>query len=210
MATSLRGLRGLTLPDLDAPDAPAAEIPTPPTIEELLEAARREGHAAGLREGEVRGRAAEQASRDAMAEEAIRMALADLDGARAAAREAADRNAEALAGMLAWMVDAALPGAAAREAAALLGPLIQALGPVEDAPPGAALRVPPALLDHARERFGATGLPIEADPGLPEGDARIAWRTGGIDLDLSRRRSAIRETLAALRLPLSPLTEDHA
>jgi flagellar biosynthesis/type III secretory pathway protein FliH len=210
MAMSLRGLRGLTLPDLDAPDAPPAEIPAPPTIEELLEAARREGHAAGLREGEARGRAAEQASRDAMAEEAIRIALSQLDGARAAAREAADRNAEALAGMLAWMVDTALPGAAAREAAPLLDPLMRALGPLEDAPPGAVLRVPPALLDHARDRYGATGLPIEADPALPEGDARIAWRQGGIDLDLSRRRAAIREALTALRLPISPIAEDDA
>ena len=210
MATSLRGLRGLTLPDLDAPDAPPPDIPAPPTIEELLEGARREGHAAGLREGEARGRAAEQASRDAMAEESVRIALMHLDEGRVAAQEAADRNAEALASLLVWMVDAALPGAAAREAAPLLEPLMRALGPLEDAPPGAVLRVPPALLDHARDRFGAIGLPIEADPTLPEGDARIAWRQGGIDLDLSRRRAAIREALAALRLPLPPIPEDDA
>ena len=100
------------------------------------------------------------------------------------------------------VVDAALPGAAAREAPALLEPLMRALGPVEEAPPGATLRVPPALLDHARARFGAAGLPIEADPALPEGDARIVWRHGGLDLDLSRRRAAIREALAALDLPM--------
>ena len=210
MVTSLGGLRGLSLPDLDAPDVPPPESPAPPTIEELLEAARREGHAAGLREGEARGRAAEEASRDAMAEEAVRIALSQLDGARAAAREAADRNAEALAGMLVWMVDNALPGAAAREAAPLLEPLMRALGPLEDAPTGAVLRVPPALLDHARSRFGATGLPIEADATLPEGDARIAWRHGAIDLDLSRRRAAIREALLSLRLPVSPIPEDDA
>ncbi|TPG43790.1 hypothetical protein EAH89_27965 [Roseomonas nepalensis] len=197
----MTGLRGLRLPDLDAPAVAAPAEPPPPMIEERLEAARREGHAAGLREGEARGRAAEQASRDALRDEAVRVALLQLEGARAAALEACDENAAALAALLVSVVDAALPGAAAREAAPLLEPLVKALGPVQDAPAGAVLRVPPSLLDHARERFGALGLPIEADADLPEGDARFAWRYGGLELSLSRRRAAIRETLAALRLP---------
>ena len=75
-----------------------------------------------------------------------------------------------------------------------------ALGPAEDAPAGAVLRVPPAILDVARERFGDRGLPIEADPALPEGDARLAWRHGGIALNLEDRRSAIRRVLASLNL----------
>ncbi|MCR0980894.1 FliH/SctL family protein [Roseomonas populi] len=204
MSPLLTGLRGLALPDLDALDRPPPDVPEPagPSIDEMLDAARREGHAAGLREGEARGRAAEGASREAMAEEAVRIALLQLDEAREAARAAADENATALAGMLLAVVDAALPGAAAREAAALLEPLMRALGPVEDAPPGATLRVPPALLEHARARFDGVGLPIEPDPALPEGDARIVWRHGGLDLDLSRRRAAIREALAALDLPM--------
>ncbi|SHK25246.1 Flagellar assembly protein FliH [Roseomonas rosea] len=202
MTTRLTGLRGLALPDLDAPEVAPPEAPAPPSLEDMLEAARRQGHAAGLREGQARGRAAEQASREALVEDAIRVALTHLDRAGEVAREMADENARALAGMLVDMVDAALPGAAAREAADLLEPLLRALEPVADAPAGAVLQVPPALLDHARARFGATGLPIEADPGLPEGDARIAWRHGGIELDLSRRRAAIREALLALRLSL--------
>ncbi|MBP0494497.1 hypothetical protein [Roseomonas indoligenes] len=197
------GLRGLSLPDLDAPEGPEAPPPlSGPSIEELLDSARREGHAAGLREGEARGRAAGEAARDAMADEAIRIALLQLQGAREAARDAVDEHAAALAEMLVSVVDAALPGAAAREAPALLEPLMRALGPPDEAPPGATLRVPPALLEHARARFGGTGLPIEADPDLPEGDARIVWRHGGLDLDLSRRRAAIREALAALHLPM--------
>jgi flagellar biosynthesis/type III secretory pathway protein FliH len=202
MSMMLTGLRGLPLPDLDAPAVPPPEPPPGPSTEELLEAARREGHAAGLREGEARGRAAEQASRDALADESVRIALLQLETAHSAATEAVEACAQSLAEMLVAMVDAALPGAAAREAASLLEPLMAALGPVEDAPEGAVLRVPPALLDHARARFGATGLPIEPDPALPEGDARIVWRHGGLDLDLSRRRAAIRDVLAALKLPL--------
>ncbi|MFC7736351.1 hypothetical protein ACFQX4_10935 [Roseomonas sp. GCM10028921] len=200
MALFAPGLRGLVLPDLDAPAVALPEAPPESSLDELLEAARAEGRAAGLREGEARGRAAEQASRDTLADEAIRIALTHLDQAQEAARQAVERHARSLAAMLADMVDAALPGAAAREAPALLEPLMRALGPVEDAPDGAVLRVPPALLDHARARFGGTGLPMEADPALPEGDARITWRHGGLDLDLSRRRAAIRDVLAALRL----------
>jgi flagellar biosynthesis/type III secretory pathway protein FliH len=202
MPVLLKGLRGLSLHDLDAPEAAVPEAPAEPSIEEMLDAARREGHAAGLREGEARGRAAEQAARDSLAEEAIRLALLQLETAREVACDMVDENAQVLAKLLVSMVDAALPGAAAREAAALLEPLMRALGPVGDAPPGAVLRVPPALLDHARTRFGTAGLPIEADPGLPEGDARIVWRDGGLDLDLSRRRAALRDALAALQLPL--------
>jgi len=201
----MAGLRGLSLPDLDAPLVAAPAEPPPPTLEERLDEARREGHAAGLREGEARGRAAEQSARDALRDEAVRIALLQLEGARMAAREAADEAVSALAALLVGMVDAALPGAAAREAPALLEPLVRALGPVEDAPAGAVLHVPPALFDHARARFAGLGLPIEPDATLPEGDARIAWRHGGIDLDLSRRRVAIRDALAVLRLP--PPTE---
>ncbi|MBB5692751.1 FliH/SctL family protein [Muricoccus pecuniae] len=200
MALFSPGLRGLVLPDLDAPAVALPAAPPEPSLDELLAAAREEGRAAGLREGEARGRAAEQASRDTLADEAIRIALTHLDQAQEAARQEVERHAHSLAAMLADLVDAALPGAAAREAPALLEPLMRALGPVEDAPDGAVLRVPPALLDHARARFGGTGLPIEADPALPEGDARITWRHGGLDLDLSRRRAAIRDVLAALRL----------
>ena len=207
----LTALRGLVLPDLDAPPPAPADTsvsPPPPSLEERLEEARCDGRAAGLREGEARGRTAEQVSRDALRDEALRVALLQMEAARAAARTVAEDAVAALAAMLVAMVDAALPGAAAREATLLLEPLMRALGPPGDAPAGATLRVPPALLDHARARFAALGLPIEPDETLPEGDARITWRHGGIDLDLSRRRAAIRDALAALRLPQPDETGD--
>ena len=43
-----------------------------------------------------------------------------------------------------------------------------------------------------------TGLPVEADPALPPGDARISWRGGGLALVLAERRAAIREAMASL------------
>lgn len=191
-------LRALRLPDLDAPAAPP---PAPEmTVEERLAIARDEGFRAGLIEGEARGRAASETGRAAMAEESIRLALLTVDDLRADAVAVAEENARALGELLFAAFDAALPGAAARHAPDLLPHLLDALGPVEDAPAGATLRVPPALLDVARERFGDRGLPVEPDPTLPEGDARIAWRHGGIAMVLDERRAAIREVLASLDL----------
>ncbi len=187
----------LRLPDLDAP---AAAPPPPEPIEDPVEAARRDARAEALREGEARGRAAEATGCAAMAEESIRLALTAMDGLREEARAAAEAGVRDLARIVLDMVDAALPGAAARHAPDLLPTLLDALGPVAEAPDGATLRVPPAILDGARDRFGDRGLPIEPDPALPEGDARLEWRHGGIRLSLEKRRAAIREVLASLDL----------
>ncbi|WP_376093075.1 hypothetical protein ACE7GA_24860 [Roseomonas sp. CCTCC AB2023176] len=195
---ALLPLRALRLPDLDAPAAP---LPPPePTLEERIAAARAEGFAAGLVEGEARGRAAAETGRAAMAEESIRLALLTMEDLRAEAVAAVEENARALGELLFAAFDAALPGAAARHAPQMLPRLLEALGPVEEAPSGATLRVPPAILDLARERFGDRGLPIEPDPSLPEGDARIAWRDGAVALVLEDRRREIREVLASLDL----------
>lgn len=187
----------LRLPDLDARPAPP---PPPPPLEDPVEVARREARAEALREGEARGRAAEVAGREAMAEETLRVALLAMDDLREEARAAAEAGVRDLARMVLAMVDAALPGTAAARAPDMIPALFEALGPVADAPAGAALRVPPAILDVARDRFGDRGLPIEPDPALPEGDARLEWRHGGIRLSLASRRAAIREALATLDL----------
>ena len=165
-----------------------------------MEAARRDARTEALREGEARGRAAESAGRAAMAEESLRMALMAMDDLREEARTVAAAAVHDLARFVLAAVDAALPGAAARCAPDLLPTLLDALGPVADAPAGATLRVPPAILDVARDRFGDRGLPIEADPTLPEGDARLEWRHGGIALSLEKRRAALRDLLASLDL----------
>lgn len=197
----------LSFPDLDAPPEPppAPPMPAPDPVPDreaetaaLIEIAREAGFAEGLAEGERRGRDAEAAQREAGLDGLLAATLSRIDEALARMRDEAAEQAEAFALLLLRSLDLALPLAAAREAPAMLERLLQLLGPVAEAPTGAVLRVPPGLLEQAQARLDGTGLPVEADPALPPGDARIAWRGGGLALVLAERRAAIREAMASL------------
>ena len=196
----------LDLPDFGLPPAPAAAVPPMPSgptqreIDALLEIARETALAEGRAEGERLGREAALRDRDAAFEDALLGALHRVEDAREELRRDATAHAQALGGLLLRFVDAAIPGIIGRHAPALLDQLLAALGPLEDAPPEAVLRVPPDLLEHARTRLAGRPLPVEADPALPPGDARIAWRGGSIAMLLEDRRAAIREVLLSLNL----------
>lgn len=202
------GRVALEFPDLDAPPAPPAPAPPVPQPDPapdreaetaaLIEIAREAGFAEGLAEGERRGCEAEAARREAGLDGLLAATLSQVDTALARMRVEAAEQAEAFALLLLRSLDLALPLAAAREAPAMLERLLQLLGPVTEAPAGAVLRVPPVLLEQARARLDGTGLPVEADPALPPGDARISWRGGGLALVLAERRAAIREAMASL------------
>ncbi|PZR15631.1 MAG: hypothetical protein DI532_05320 [Azospirillum brasilense] len=202
------GRAALEFPDLDAPPAPPAPAPPVPQPDPapdreaetaaLIEIAREAGFAEGLAEGERRGCEAEAARREAGLDGLLAATLSQVDTALARMRAEAAEQAEAFALLLLRSLDLALPLAAAREAPAMLERLLQLLGPVTEAPAGAVLRVPPVLLEQARARLDGTGLPVEADPALPPGDARISWRGGGLALVLAERRAAIREAMASL------------
>ncbi|PZP47963.1 MAG: hypothetical protein DI601_01725 [Azospirillum brasilense] len=202
------GRAALEFPDLDAPPAPPApprpmSPPDPAPDREaetaaLIEIAREAGFAEGLAEGERRGCEAEAARREAGLDGLLAATLSQVDTTLARMRAEAAEQAEAFALLLLRSLDLALPLAAAREAPAMLERLLQLLGPVTEAPAGAVLRVPPVLLEQARARLDGTGLPVEADPALPPGDARISWRGGGLALVLAERRAAIREAMASL------------
>ncbi len=195
--------RALRLPDLDAPVAPAGPDPALARAAELdamLDAAREAGIAEGRAAGERAGFAAASASRAAVLDDALAAALSHLEQATRDAAATAAANAQALAALLLGALDAALPGAAARFAPDMLDHLVARLGPVLDAPAGATVTVPPALLDEARARLAASGLPVEADPALAAGDARISWRGGSLALDLDGRRRAVRGVLRSLGL----------
>jgi flagellar biosynthesis/type III secretory pathway protein FliH len=97
-------------------------------------------------------------------------------------------------------LDAALPKAAAQDAVALATATAAALRPALATRPEAVLYVAPALVD--RVAAAVTFLPVQADPALPPGDARLAWRDGEARADLAARRRAIRDALAGLGLPL--------
>ncbi|MFC0408733.1 FliH/SctL family protein [Roseomonas elaeocarpi] len=199
--------RTLDLPDFGLPQAPTAPVPPPPPsgptqreIDALLEIARDAALAEGRAEGERLGREAAAREREAVLDEALLGALHRVEEAREALRQEATAHARSLGGLLLRLVDAAIPSSIGAQAPALLERLLQALGPLEDAPPDAVLRVPPDLLEHARARLEGRPLPVEADPALAPGDARIAWRGGSIAMLLEDRRASIREVLLSLNL----------
>ncbi|UFN48287.1 hypothetical protein LPC08_20080 [Roseomonas sp. OT10] len=194
-------LRALALPDLDAPPPPPpAEGPGPEEIAAMLDAARDAARADGYAAGEQAGWEAALASQAARLDGALAALLPQLEAMLREERAASEARTRELAVLLLRLVDAALPGAAARAAPDLLDRLMEHLGPVLEVPEGATVLVPPEVLEAARRRLDGTGLAVAADPALAPGDARIAWRGGGLAMDLAARRAAIGEVLASLGL----------
>ena len=194
-------LRALILPDLDEPPPPPpAEGPGAEEIAAMLDAARVAARAEGYAAGERAGREAALASEAARLDGALAEAVAGLGTMLPEERAASEQRTRELALMLLRLVDAALPGAAARAAPDLLDRLLAQLGPLLEAPEGATVLVPPDWAEAARQRLAGSGLLVMADPALPPGDARIAWRGGGLSLELAARRAAIGEVLASLGL----------
>lgn len=180
-----------------APPPPSAPPPAgPDPVEELLADARRiareEGRAEGFREA--------AAWREAQAAEAALLAAGALREARNAAAEAAAAIATDLARLALSVLDAALPGLAAENGAALAGGFARRLAPLLCAEPEARIRVAPGLADATRALLPADGFAVEEDPALVPGDARAEWRGGGAAFDLAARRRDIRGVLIAAGL----------
>ena len=127
-------------------------------------------------------------------------ALAALRLGADAAREAATAVAHDLARLVLSVLDAALPGLAAAQAAPMAAAFAQRVAPVLAVAPEACLLVPPALAEAVRALLGATAITVEEDPSLLPGDARATWRGGGAALDLAQRRQAIRQLLESAGL----------
>ncbi len=187
---------------LDAARRQAAAPPPPPPAPEpepvgpLLEEARRGGWEDGLAEGLRRGAATQAAE----AARAVALALEALRLGEDAAREAATTVAQDLARLVLSILDAALPGLAAAQAAPMAAAFAQRVEPVLAVAPEARLLVPPAQAEAVRVLLGAAAITIEADASLAPGDARATWRGGGAVLDLAQRRQAIRQLLESAGL----------
>ncbi|MBR0650522.1 hypothetical protein GXW78_12680 [Roseomonas terrae] len=176
---------------LDAARREAMAPPPPPApepLEPLLEEARRGGWEDGLAEGLRRAAASQEAA-------AVRIAEAGVDALRlgeAQAHAAATAAAHDLSRLVLSMLDAALPGLAADQAASLAAAFARRVAPMLEAVPEARLLVPAGFGDAVRALLAPTRIAVEEDAALPPGDARAAWRAGGAALDLAarRRRSA--------------------
>jgi hypothetical protein len=183
--------------------APAAPRPLPdflalppapePAAEDPAEAVRREAFEAGRRAG------AEEAAlrREARMAETLEAIRRDLAAAEAAAVSASEAALEELARTLFALADAALPGASRRAAAPMIAALAAALRERVPLGPEATVFVAPSLVPLLSRRLP---LRVEGDLGLPEGDARIAWRGGAATHDLAARRAALRDALALVDL----------
>ncbi len=187
----------LPLPDLTHP--PPVDAPPPPDPA-LLEAARAqgeaEGHARGLAEGLAEGMRRQAAAQEAAMAASLAAIAAALDAAAERGRREAAEAAEALASVLLAAMDAALPLEAARCGDVLIARVAEELRPAIADRPEATLHVAPALVARLAERL-PEGPPLAADPAIPPGDARIAWRDGACLVALDARRAAVREALRA-------------
>ncbi|MBR0683177.1 hypothetical protein GXW74_21995 [Roseomonas eburnea] len=179
-----------------APPSPPPEPPGPDPMEEILAEARRlarqEGRAEGLREA--------AAAREALAAQAALLAAGALREGRAAAAEAAAKVATDLARLALSMLEAALPGIAAENGAALTAGFVRRLAPLLETTPEARILVAPGLAEPTRALLAADGVTVEEDAALAPGDARAEWRGGGAAFDLAARRRDIRGVLDAAGL----------
>jgi flagellar assembly protein FliH len=157
-------------------------------LAELLAEARREGHAAGLAEGErtATARAEKQVATaaEALAGKVAAMA-ATIDDARKQSVAEAVNLALSIARKLAGRMIAAQPTA---EIEALIVECLQSLEGV----PHLVIRCEPMLADRVRDlatakisHSGFTGrLVVLGDPDIAIGDARLEWADGGVVRDI--------------------------
>jgi flagellar biosynthesis/type III secretory pathway protein FliH len=193
------GLRGfaLPLPDLSRPPPAAAPPPPDPALLAAIRAeGEAEGHARGFAEGMQEGLRRQAAAQEAAVAASLGTLAAAMQEAAEAGERAAAEAAEALASLLLGAMDAALPEEAARHGDVLVARVAAALLPALADRPEATLHVAPAIVEAVAARL-PSGPPVAADPALPPGDARIAWRDGAQLVSLERRRAAVRAALAA-------------
>jgi flagellar biosynthesis/type III secretory pathway protein FliH len=196
--------------DFDAEDASEPIAPEPEVIEPLfvaaeMDAARAEGHAAGLIEAE-RGIAASRL------QTLDRIATA-MTGAADAAAGAAEAAATGIARTILGALSACLPALCERHGATELQALMRAVLPSLTDQPRVTVRVHPLMAPAMADEIAALDaelaervvlLPSDA---VPPGNVRVTWEDGAAQRDAGRARAALNEALAALGLLEEELTD---
>jgi flagellar biosynthesis/type III secretory pathway protein FliH len=183
---------------LDAARAEAARMPPPeqdPTEETLRAVA-----AAAREDGFAAGRASMMQETAQRAAESVAQVAKILAASRQTAADIATTASNGMAGLALAMLEAALPGLAARQGAQLIGDFAERLRPALAFLPQAEIRVNPALIEDVRALAGDLPVTLVPDPALAPGDARAVWQGGGADFDLAARRAAIMDLLRAAGL----------
>jgi len=196
--------------DFDEPvPLPEPEPPPPPLFDlAQLEAAQLAAHAEGLAAGQALARQSQQQATVA-ALEAIAASLGD---ARAAVEQAAERDAEALAGLLLACLRRVLPelcrlhgvGEARAVARAVLPGLLHEPQITVRADAATAAAVAAEIAAHEPDL--AARVRTQPMAQMAPGDVRIGWADGSAQRDVAALWRAIAAALepVGLRLPVEP------
>ena len=191
---------------LDAAREEAARMPPPPPEPDPMEETLRAVAAAAREDGFAAGRASMSQDAAQRAAESLGLIAKQLAASQAASAEIAAEASRGVARVALAMLDAALPGLAAQQSAALVADFADRLRPALAFLPEAHLHIAPSLMEDVRALVGDLAVTLVPDATLPPGDARASWQGGGAEFDLAKRRAAIAEALSAAGLDLQP---DH-
>jgi flagellar biosynthesis/type III secretory pathway protein FliH len=191
---------------LDAAREEAARMPPPPPEPDPMEETLRAVAASAREDGFAAGRASMTQEAANRAAESLALIAKQLAASQAASAEIAAEASRGVARVALAMLDAALPGFAAQQSAALVADFAERLRPALAFLPEAHLHIAPNLVEDVRALVGDLAVTLVPDTTLPPGDARASWQGGGAEFDLAKRRAAIVEALSAAGLDLQP---DH-
>ncbi|GAA4807936.1 FliH/SctL family protein [Lysobacter hankyongensis] len=203
------------LGDLFKPREPvvaAEQAPPPPDPRLLLEqervrvldAARKDGHAAGMRDAEkaieTRALAAEREWREKFEKETARLAdttrrLEALIAALPDAVAEIERQVETLTVEATFAATLRIVAEAARDEAMVLDFCREALAEYALRP--VRLRVHPALVAAVAATLASDDIRVEGDPRLAPGQCRIESEKGLYDISLAHRLDALKDQLLA-------------
>jgi flagellar biosynthesis/type III secretory pathway protein FliH len=190
---------------LDAAREEAARMPPPPPEPDPMEETLRAVAAAAREDGFAAGRASMTQEVANRAAESLALIGKQLAASQAASSEIAAEASRGVARVALAMLDAALPGLAAQQSAALVADFAERLRPALAFLPEAHLHVAPSLMEEVRALVGDLAVRLQPDAALAPGDARASWQGGGAEFELSKRRAAIAGALSAAGLDI----EDH-
>ena len=189
---------------LDAARAEAARMPPPPPEPDPMEETLRAVAAAAREDGFAAGRASMTQEVAQRAAESLALIAKQLTANQEASAEIAAEAGRGVARVALAMLDAALPGLAAQQSAALVADFAERLRPALAFLPEAHLHIAPGLIEDVRALVGDLAVTLVPDAALAPGDARASWQGGGAEFDLAKRRAAVAEALSAAGLDLQP------
>ena len=189
---------------LDAARAEAARMPPQPPESDPMEETLRAVAASAREDGFAAGRASMTQEAAHRAADSLAQITKCLAASQQASADIATEASRGVARVALAMLDAALPGLAAQQSAALVADFAERLRPALGFLPEAHLHIAPGLIEDVRALVGDLAFTLVPDPTLVPGDARATWQGGGAEFDLANRRLAIAGALSAAGLDLHP------